>query len=131
MPHMPHMPVADMVVSLMALNGIVMALFRRERTGEGDYIDLSMQDALMAWLPNVLGTPFALGRDPVIREERSWGGNAVYQLYRCSDDRRIALGGAEHKFAENLLMALGRPDLIHLCHLPPGTGQDPVKSFLA
>ena len=130
-PAMPHMPVADMAGSLMALNGILMALFRRERTGEGDYIDLSMQDALMAWLPNVLGPPFALGRDPVIKEERSWGGNALYKLYRCADDRWIALGGAEHKFAENLLNALGRADLIHLCHLPPGSGQDPVKDFLA
>ncbi|KRG63748.1 CoA-transferase [Stenotrophomonas humi] len=129
-PAMPHMPVADMAGSLMALNGILMALFRRERTGEGDYIDLSMQDALMAWLPNVLGPPFALGRDPVVNEERSWGGNALYKLYRCSDERWIALGGAEHKFAENLLIALGRPDLIHLCHLPPGPGQDPVKAFL-
>ncbi len=130
-PAMPHMPVADMAGSLMALNGILMALFRRERTGQGDYIDLSMQDALMAWLPNVLGPPFALGRDPVVHEERSWGGNALYKLYRCADDRWIALGGAEHKFAENLLVALGRPDLIHLCHLPPGPGQDPVKAFLA
>jgi crotonobetainyl-CoA:carnitine CoA-transferase CaiB-like acyl-CoA transferase len=130
-PAAPHMPVADMAGSLMALNGILMALFRRERTGQGDYIDLSMQDALMAWLPNVLGPPFAAGRDPVIKQERSWGGNALYKLYRCSDDRWLALGGAEHKFAENLLNALGRPDLIHLCHLPPGAGQDPVKEFLA
>ena len=130
-PAMPHLPVADMAGSLMALNGILMDLFRRERTGAGDYIDLSMQDALMAWLPNVLGPPFARDRDPVVNEERSWGGNAMYKLYRCSDGRWLALGGAEHKFAHNLLEALGRPDLVPLCHLPPGPGQDPVKVFLA
>ena len=130
-PAMPHLPVADMAGSLMALNGILMALFRRERTGRGDYLDLSMQDALMAWLPNVLGPPFARDRDPVVNEERSWGGNAMYKLYRCSDGRWLALGGAEHKFAHNLLDALGRPDLVPLCHLPPGPGQDPVKTFLA
>ena len=120
-----------MAGSLMALAGILMALLRRERTGEGDYIDLSMQDALMAWLPNVLGPPFAEDRDPVIQDERSWGGNAMYRLYRCSDDRWLALGGAEHKFADNLLGALGRSDLAVLCQLPPGPGQDPVKAFLA
>lgn len=130
-PAMPHMPVADMAGSLMALSGILMALYRREQTGEGDYIDLSMQDALMAWLPNVLGPPFAEGRDPVVKEERSWGGNAMYRLYRCSDGRWLALGGAEHKFADNLLGALGRPELAQLCRLPPGPGQDPVKEFLA
>ena len=126
-PAMPHMPVADMAGSLMALSAILMALLRRERTGEGDCIDLSMQDALMAWLPNVLGPPFAQGRDPVVQNERSWGGNAMYRLYRCSDVRWLALGGAEHKFADNLLGALGRPDLAALCRLPPGAGQAAVK----
>ena len=131
LPASPHMPVADMAGSLTALTGILMALYRREKTGQGDYIDLSMQDALMAWLPNVLGPPFAEDRDPVVKEERSWGGNAMYRLYRCSDDRWLALGGAEHKFAANLLGALGRPELAPLCHLPPGKGQDPVKTFLS
>lgn len=130
-PASPHMPVADMAGSLMALNGILMALYRREKTGQGDYIDLSMQDALMAWLPNVLGPPFAENRDPEVKQERSWGGNAMYQLYRCSDERWLALGGAEHKFADNLLNALGRMDLAPLCRLPPGHGQDPVKTFFA
>lgn len=128
-PAMPHMPVADMAGSLMGLSGILMALLRREKTGRGDYIDLSMQDALMSWLPNVVGPPFAEGRDPVIQHERSWGGNAMYRLYRCADDRWLALGGAEHKFASNLLQALQRPDLIPLAHLPPGPGQDPLKQF--
>ena len=130
-PAMPHMPVADMCGSLMAMSGILMALLRREKTGQGDFIDISMQDALMSWLPNVVGPPFAEGRDPVIQNERSWGGNAMYRLYQCADGRWLAIGGSEHKFAENLLGALGRPDLIHLCHLPPGPGQDPVKEFLA
>lgn len=130
-PAAPHMPVADMCGSLMALSGILMALLRREKTGEGDYIDLSMQDALMSWLPNVVGPPFAENRDPVIQHERSWGGNAMYRLYRCSDDRWLALGGSEHKFADNLLAALERPDLAPLCRLPPGPGQNPVKAFLA
>lgn len=130
-PAQPHMPVADMAGSLMALAGILMALYRRERTGDGDFIDLSMQDALMAWLPNVVGPPFAGQRDPVVKDERSWGGNAMYRLYRCADGRWLALGGAEHKFAANLLGAMGRPDLVELCLLPPGPGQDPVKEWLA
>ncbi|MCE3001722.1 MAG: CoA transferase [Xanthomonadaceae bacterium] len=130
-PAQPHMPVADMAGSLMALAGILMALYRRERTGRGDCIDLSMQDALMAWLPNVVGPPFAERRDPVVAHERSWGGNAMYRLYRCADGRWLALGGAEHKFADALFGALGRPDLGVLCHQPPGPAQDPAKAFLA
>ncbi len=130
-PAQPHMPVADMAGSLMALAGILMALYRREKTGQGDYIDVSMQDALMAWLPNVVGPPFAEQRDPVVKDERSWGGNAMYRLYACADGRWLALGGAEHKFADTLFAALGRPDLGKLCHLPPGPAQQPAREFLA
>src|SRR5690606_20228445 len=127
----PHMPVADMCGSLMAMSGILMALLRREKTGAGDFIDISMQDALMSWLPNVVGPPFANGRDPVIQDERSWGGNAMYRLYQCSDGRGLAIGGSVRKFGENLLDVLGRADMIQLCHQLPCPVQNPVKEFLA
>lgn len=128
-PAMPAMPVADMAGSLMALSGILMALLRKEKTGQGDYLDISMQDSLIAWLPNVMGPPFAEGRSPVPKDERSWGGNAMYNLYQTADGKWLSLGGSEVKFAANLLTALGREDLIDLCKLPPGAGQDPVKVY--
>jgi crotonobetainyl-CoA:carnitine CoA-transferase CaiB-like acyl-CoA transferase len=129
-PAMPCIPAADMAASLMAMNGVLMALLRREKTGAGDYIDISMQDSLVSWLVNVVGPVFAEDRDLVPQEERSFGGAAFYNIYRCTDGRYITLGGSEIKFAENLLGALGRPDLIELCRLPPGRGQAPVKAFL-
>jgi len=107
-----------------------MALLRREQTGQGDYVDISMQDSLVSWLVNVVGPVFAEDRDLVPKEERSFGGAAFYNIYRCADGRYITLGGSEVKFAENLLNALGRPDLLELCRLPPGPGQLPVKAFL-
>ena len=42
----------------------------------------------------------------------------------------MVLAGQEPKFAKNLLEPLGRPDLVELCKLPPGPGQDPVRAFL-
>lgn len=124
------MPVSDMAASLMTLSAILMALLRRETTGQGDYIDMSMHDATMAWLPNVTGPVFAEDRAPVVKEERSWGGYAFFRAYRTADGRHIALGGVEHKFVINLLTALGREDLIEAACGPPGPGQDPVKAFL-
>lgn len=129
-PAQPHMPVADMASSLMALSGILMALYRRTRTKQGDYLDISMQDAVIAWLPNALGPVFAEQRPPVPRHERSWGGAALYQIYATADNRHLVLGGSEIKFAENLLKALGREDLIPLCAEPPGPVQAPVRAFL-
>ena len=119
-----------MAASLMAMNGVLMALLRRASTGKGDYIDISMQDSLISWLVNVVGPVFGENRDPILADERGFGGNALYNIYRCADGEYLTLGGSEVKFAANLLLALERPDLIELCHLPPGPGQAPVRAFL-
>lgn len=129
-PALPGIPAADMASSLMAMNGVLMALLRRERTGRGDYIDISMQDSLVSWLVNVVGPVFGGDRDLVLANERGFGGNAFYNIYACADGRSLTIGGSEVKFAANLLTALGRPDLIDLCKLPPGPGQEPVRAFL-
>ena len=130
-PTNPHMPVADMAGSMTALAGILMALLRREKTGIGDYIDISMHDSTLAWLPNVTGPVFAEDRPPRVKEERSFGGYAFFSIYETADGGFISLGGVEHKFVENLLNALERPDLISVASGPPGPGQAPVKAFLA
>jgi crotonobetainyl-CoA:carnitine CoA-transferase CaiB-like acyl-CoA transferase len=129
-PCSPAIANADMLAAHIALSGVLMALLRRERTGRGDYIDVAMMDALLAAMPNNYGPPLAEKRQPVAKDERSWGGNAMYHLYETGDGRFVALGGSEIKFARNLLTALGRPELIELCKLPPGPGQQPVRDFL-
>jgi crotonobetainyl-CoA:carnitine CoA-transferase CaiB-like acyl-CoA transferase len=129
-PWNPGLQAADMLASNIALAGVLMALLRRERTGRGDYLDVALMDALIASMANNYGPPMAERRQPVPKDERSWGGNAMFRVYRTSDGRFVALGGAEIKFARNLLTALGRPDLVELCRLPPGPGQQPVREFL-
>ena len=44
--------VADVVCGLYASNAILAALLHRDRTGEGQYIDLSLLDTQVAWLVN-------------------------------------------------------------------------------
>lgn len=130
-PTHPSIPIADATGSLMALAGILMALYRREKTGRGDYIDISMHDATISWLPNSSGSVLAEGRPPVVREERSWGGHSFYNIYETRDGRYVVLSGVEHKFVINLLTALGREDLIAAGTQPPGPAHAPVKAFLA
>jgi crotonobetainyl-CoA:carnitine CoA-transferase CaiB-like acyl-CoA transferase len=129
-PAAPHMPVADALASLTALSGVLMALLRARETGQGDYLDVAMLDSVLAWTPNVTGRIFATGERHVVKEERSWGGNAMYHLYECADGLWLALGGAEPKFAQNLLEPLGRLDLLPLAKLQPGKGQAPLRDFL-
>jgi crotonobetainyl-CoA:carnitine CoA-transferase CaiB-like acyl-CoA transferase len=129
-PTHPHMPVADITGSMMALAGILMALLRRQTTGRGDYLDISMHDTTMSWLPNATGPVFAEGRSPRVREERSWGGHSFYNIYATGDGRYIVLAGVEGKFIRNLLSLFGREDLIPVASQPPGPAHAPVKEFL-
>ena len=129
-PVLPPVPVADLASAMLALAGVTMALYRREKTGVGDHLDISMHDCALACLPNVLGPVFIEKRDLVLHDERSLGGAAFYQVYRTSDGRHVALGAQEPKFVRNLLTEWGRPDLTELCLRGPGPHQRPVIEFL-
>jgi crotonobetainyl-CoA:carnitine CoA-transferase CaiB-like acyl-CoA transferase len=129
-PTMPPVPVADFAGASMGLAGVLMALYRREKTGLGDCIDISMHDSAMSWLPNVTGPVFVEKRNPVPKHERSWGGAAFYRIYRTRDARHVVLGAQEIKFARTLLTEWGRPDLVELCARGPGPHQLPVIEFV-
>ncbi len=129
-PAMPGVPASDMAASLTALSAILMALLRRETTGQGDHIDIAMYDSLLAWTPNVMGPPFAENRAPVVKDERSWGGAAFYGIYATACGGHLTLAGSEHKFVHALLGALGRLDLAPLALSPPGAAHEPVRAFL-
>jgi len=128
-PWNPAIPAADMLASMIGLSGVLMALYRREKTGEGDYLDIAMMDSVLASVPNNLGEVFANKRPPDIRNERTGGGYAMYRPYETREGAWIVLGASEIHFAINLLNDLGRPDLIDLCRLPPGPGQYPVQEY--
>jgi crotonobetainyl-CoA:carnitine CoA-transferase CaiB-like acyl-CoA transferase len=130
-PAQPGVPASDMAASLMAFSGILMALYRREKSGAGDTLDIAMHDSLVAWMPNILGTVFAENRAPVAKHERTWGGSGFYRIYRTKDDRYVVLGGQEIKFARYLLGEWGRPDLAPLAERGPGPHQLPMVEFLA
>lgn len=129
-PAMPGLATADILSSLQALSGVVMALFRREKTGRGDRIDVSMQHSALAGLPNVLGPAMAESRQPDPALERTTGGAALYQVYDTADGRHLVLGGQEVKFIRTLLGRLGRLDLAPLCERGPGAHQAPAIEYL-
>ena len=128
-PAIPGVPVADLVSGLHGLAGVLMALLRRQTTGKGDYIDVSMHEALMASCANVVGSAFTENRQPEVKQQRTTGGSAFYRVYDTSDGRQLVLAGQEMKFIRNLLGALGRPEMAPLCEWP-GPHQKPVMAFL-
>ena len=123
-PAVPGIPIADLVSGLHGLSGVLMALLRRTTTGKGDYIDVSMHEALMASCANVIAEAFTEGKQPDVKNQRTTGGAAFYRTYDTSDGRQLVLAGQEMKFIRNLLTALGKPEFIDLCEWP-GAHQRP------
>lgn len=122
--------ISDMLSSWSALSGILMALLRRETTGRGDYLDVSMHEAVLAASPNILGPVFAGDQAPERLQERTHGGGAMLNIYRTADDRFLALGGGEHKFVKALFEGLARPEFIAPVTGPAGSAHEPAINFL-
>ena len=121
---------SDMLSSYLALSGVLMALLRRETTGRGDYLDISMHESVLAASPNILGPVFGGDQAPDRFNERSHGGGAMLNVYRTADDRFLALGGGEHKFVQALFEGLGRPEFIEPVCGPAGAGHREAIEFL-
>ena len=128
-PVVPGAPSADMAAGLTALSATLMALIGRDKTGKGDFIDCAMFDSLLPWCVHTAGSAIAGGPSPVSSKQRSLGGAGFYQIYETSDHKHVVLGGREIKFAENLLNALGRPDLIEHAERDAGE-QDELIAYL-
>jgi crotonobetainyl-CoA:carnitine CoA-transferase CaiB-like acyl-CoA transferase len=57
-------PMADITAGIYATIGILSALLARERTGQGQFVDIALLDSQITWLANVGGSYFATGQRP-------------------------------------------------------------------
>lgn len=101
---------------LLSAVAILTALWARERTGRGQYIDMSMTDGSLYLIAPVLGAYFARGKVPVAGMDRLNGATPDYQVFRCRDGRYLSVGCLESKFWANLCAAVGRPELVPAQH---------------
>src|SRR5437588_5035524 len=57
-------PMSDISAGLYALVGILSALYARERSGQGQFIDVALVESQTTWLANIGGSYFATGQRP-------------------------------------------------------------------
>jgi crotonobetainyl-CoA:carnitine CoA-transferase CaiB-like acyl-CoA transferase len=57
-------PMADVTTGIYSALGILTALLVRERTGQGQHLDMALLDSQASWLTNVAGAYFATGKRP-------------------------------------------------------------------
>jgi len=110
-PWQPGLQIGDLGGGLLALVAVLAALRVRDRTGEGQFCDVSMTDSVLSWLTIHAGAYAVSGRSPQVAAEPLNGGLACYGVYACSDGRHVALGALEAKFFGPLLTALSVPEL--------------------
>ncbi|UWM78859.1 CoA transferase (plasmid) [Rhizobium sp. WSM4643] len=103
--------IADVMCGMYATVGILAALRHRDRTGEGQYIDLALYDAQVAWLINAATNHLVSGKVPG-RIGNRHPNIAPYQTFKTADgDIAIAVGN-DQQFAR-FCQAIGTSELIN------------------
>ncbi|MFC6766608.1 CaiB/BaiF CoA transferase family protein [Natrinema soli] len=102
------LPMTDLITAMWAAFGATTALYRRELTGDGEYIDLGMLESALPWLTKQAGQVFAgneprrMGtKDPVL---------APYQTFE-TEDSYINICILNEKLWGELCDVIDRPDL--------------------
>lgn len=109
-PVLTDMQIADVAVgSMNSVIGILAAVHHRERTGEGQFIDVAMLDGMVPF-NSMDGACFLAGAPAPEREGQMLNGGAVYDFYETADGGYMSVGSLEPKFFAALCNAMQRPE---------------------
>jgi crotonobetainyl-CoA:carnitine CoA-transferase CaiB-like acyl-CoA transferase len=97
--------IADMTTGMYAAMGILAALYARERTGQGDFLDMALFDSQLTWLANIGSSYLNAGVSP-----HRWGNahpNIVpYQMFRGGDGHHFVVAVGTQALWKRLLRVL-------------------------
>src|SRR5690606_31085620 len=110
-PTAPPFGFADSIAGISAAMGTAMALFRRERTGKGDVVDVALYEPLMFIIGDMVLRYTALG-EVQGRIGNDTGAASPRGIYRAADGKYLAIAAPSQTIAARLFAAMGQPDLI-------------------
>ncbi len=122
---LPGVQIADLAGgSLLALGGLLAAVIQRQRSGQGQLVDVSMHDGSLSLATMVFAGVAAGLEEPRPGGMLLNGRYPCYGLYSTADGRWMSLGALEPKFWGNFCAAVQRPDLLESQFAgPPATAQ--------
>ncbi|TFZ03806.1 CaiB/BaiF CoA transferase family protein [Ramlibacter humi] len=102
--------IGDTLASLHGVIGILMALHERQRSGQGQVIDVALYEAVFNCMESLLPEYSAFG---AVREAAGSAlpGIAPTNAYRCSDGGYVLVAGNGDSIFKRLMAAIGRADL--------------------
>ena len=102
-------PVVDTLTGQTAAFAIMSALLRRERSGEGDFIDVAMFDATIAFMASAV-VPFLVTGQALARTGNTgYSGQPTSALFKAKDGHSISLGVVQQHQFELLARLLEQP----------------------
>lgn len=104
-------PIADMTCGVYSAMGILAALIARERTGKGQFLDMSLLDSQLTWLGNVGSSYLNAGEAPQ-RYGNAHPTVVPYEVFRGSDGAYFILGSAAESQWQKLCKLLGVEETI-------------------
>ena len=123
--------------SLHGVIGILAALVARDKTGEGQYVDIAYLDGVISLLTPFTGDYFSSGTVLRRGETALHSAYPYYGVYEAKDGKYVSLGCIEPWFWENLCRALDKEEYIpyhflpeHLLRKPEGGKWEEISSYL-
>lgn len=107
-PVIPPALIADIAAGTYpAVFNILIALRKRDSTGEGGHLDIAMSDNLFPFMYWALGQGQATGIWPGNADALVTGGSARYRLYPTADEKFAAVAAIEDKFWQSFCTVIG------------------------
>ena len=122
-------PVLDYASGTMAAFAIAAALLRRERTGAGQHLHVSMTDTAFMLMNPAIASLCNAGKAPRIHGNEH--ALAAASCYKAADGELIMLGACNQRQFATLCLRIGRPDLLEDPRFADVRQQDPHRAALA
>lgn len=126
-------PIVDSFSGYIAVIGILAALQKRERSGEGEHVDVSMLESALKLMNTSVATYFYNGEVPKGLGNRGYRLVATSEFYRTSDGW-IALGANQQHQIEAMCKVIGHPELLEdprfATHAERVRNYDALKAWL-
>jgi formyl-CoA transferase len=98
-------PIADYIAGMLLVQGILLALLARERTGVGQVVHTSLLDAMLAAQPTEAAVQLNLGRD------LNWGAMPLAGTFATRDGHIVMVGAFKPNPLQEICRGLGIEDL--------------------
>lgn len=110
-PVLTDIQIADLAVgSMNSVVSILAAVQYRNRTNEGQFLDVSMLDGMIPF-NSLSGNEYLYTKNEPKREGEWLNGGGIYDFYETSDKKYLSVGSLEPKFWSNFCNAIGIPSL--------------------